>query len=136
MFRLPEHVSLEEGALVEPLSVGLYSVQRGNVQAGDTVFVLGAGAIGLLTSAAAKAAGATRITVFDVVQSRLDFAAETYAVETYLLDRPQPGEPNMEYSKRTAKNILSQRNGWGADVVLDCTGVETCVQLSVLVRHD
>ena len=57
-FRLPDNISYEEGALIEPLSVGLYSIERGNIKAGDRVLVLGAGPVGLLCCAAAKAAGA------------------------------------------------------------------------------
>ena len=41
--RLPKHVSLEEGALMEPLAVAVYSCQRGQVSTGSNVLVLGAG---------------------------------------------------------------------------------------------
>lgn len=61
--RLPDNVSYEEGALIEPLSVGLYSIERGSVKVGDRVLVLGAGPVGLLCCAAAKAAGAARVMI-------------------------------------------------------------------------
>lgn len=61
--RLPDHVSLEEGALIEPLSVGIHASRRGGVKLGDRVFVFGAGPVGLLTAAAAKAAGASHVTI-------------------------------------------------------------------------
>jgi L-iditol 2-dehydrogenase len=61
--RLPDHVSLEEGALIEPLSVGIHAARRSNIRSGDRVFIFGAGPVGLLTAAAAKAAGAAHITI-------------------------------------------------------------------------
>ena len=44
-YRLPDHVTLEEGAMLEPLAVAVYSCQRGQVTTGDNVLVLGAGKI-------------------------------------------------------------------------------------------
>lgn len=61
--RLPDHVSLEEGALIEPLSVGVHAARRSNIRPGDRVFIFGAGPVGLLTAAAVKAAGAAHITI-------------------------------------------------------------------------
>lgn len=62
-YRLPDNVSYEEGALVEPLSVGLYSIERGNVKIGDRVIIFGAGPVGLLCCAAAKATGAACVMI-------------------------------------------------------------------------
>lgn len=133
-FKLPDSVSLEEGALVEPLSVGIYSVERGNVKPGDRVFVFGAGPVGLLCAAAAKAAGACHIAVADISQSRLDFAKSYCTDSQILLERPKPGEPNIEYSRRTTEQILQQEGGIRPNCVFDCTGAETCVQMTVMVR--
>ena len=55
VLRLPPDVSPDEGALLEPLSVGVYSVRRAGLTAGDTVLICGAGPIGLVTLLAAKA---------------------------------------------------------------------------------
>ena len=60
-FKLPETLSLEEGALCEPLSVGVHACNRAGVTFGKTVLVLGCGPIGLVTIMVAKAYGATRI---------------------------------------------------------------------------
>lgn len=54
---------MEEGALIEPLSVGIHASRRGNVKLGDRVFIFGAGPIGLVTAAACKAAGASNVTI-------------------------------------------------------------------------
>ncbi|KAI9276906.1 hypothetical protein BDA99DRAFT_494402 [Phascolomyces articulosus] len=130
-FKLPDHVSLEEATLIEPLSVGIHSARRANIKSGDHVFVFGAGPVGLLCAAAAKAAGAGHVTIADLVPSRLEFAKNYYTDAQVLLQRPQPGEPNMEYSRRMAKEILKTESL--ADAVIDCTGAETCVQMSVLL---
>ena len=73
-FKLPDNMSTKEGALVEPLSVGLHAANQGNVQLGDQVVILGSGCIGLMTMLACKAHGATDITVIDVIPKRLEYA--------------------------------------------------------------
>jgi threonine dehydrogenase-like Zn-dependent dehydrogenase len=62
-FRLPDHVSLEEGALLEPLSVGVHACRRGGVGLGSTVLITGAGPIGLVTLITAKAMGAAKVLI-------------------------------------------------------------------------
>lgn len=62
-YRLPDHVSLEEGALLEPLSVGVHACRRANVCLGSTVLICGAGPIGLVTLLSAKAMGATNVII-------------------------------------------------------------------------
>ena len=127
-------MSLEEAALIEPLSVGIHSARRANIKSGDRVFVFGAGPVGLLCAAAAKAAGAGHVTIADLVPSRLEFAKNYSTDSQVLLQRPQSGEPNMEYSRRMAKEILKTEEL--ADAVIDCTGAETCVQMSVLLSKN
>lgn len=73
-FKLPYNMTTKEGALVEPLSVGLHAATQGNVTLGDKVIILGAGCIGLCTLLACKAQGATDITIVDVFDNRLDVA--------------------------------------------------------------
>ena len=76
---LPEGVSLEEGALVEPTAVAVQAVRESKIKVGDTVAVYGVGPIGLLTIMAAKAAGAARIVAVDVSKERLEKAKEVGA---------------------------------------------------------
>lgn len=61
--RLPDHVTMEEGALLEPLAVGIHACRRAGVTGGDVVLVLGAGPIGLLTLLTAKAMGASKVLI-------------------------------------------------------------------------
>jgi len=62
-FRLPDHVSMEEGALLEPLSVAVYACTRAGVTIGKRVLVAGAGPIGLLAMMSAKAYGASEVVI-------------------------------------------------------------------------
>lgn len=73
-FKLPENVSLEEGAMCEPLSVGIHACRRANISPDTKVLILGAGPIGLLTMLAARAFGAPRVIIADVDDHRLSFA--------------------------------------------------------------
>jgi threonine dehydrogenase-like Zn-dependent dehydrogenase len=133
--RLPEGVSFEEGALIEPLSVGIHASRRGEIKLGDRVFVFGAGPVGLLTAAAAKAAGASHVTIADISEARLKFAKSYIADEIVLLtNRAQPGQDSNEFARQEAANLLeTNKNIQPCQVVFDCTGVESCVQMSVYV---
>jgi L-iditol 2-dehydrogenase len=81
-FALPDSVSDEAGALMEPLSVAVWACRKASVSAGDRVLVTGAGPIGLLASQTARAFGATDITVTDVNPHRLALAERTGATHT------------------------------------------------------
>ncbi|MED4910758.1 zinc-binding dehydrogenase [Brevibacillus centrosporus] len=74
--KLPDGVSLEEGALVEPTAVAMQAVRQSKLKVGDKVAIFGAGLIGLLTLLAAKAAGASEIVMVDVSEERLAKAKE------------------------------------------------------------
>jgi L-iditol 2-dehydrogenase len=80
-FALPDAMSDEAGALMEPLSVGIWACRKGGVTAGDRVLVTGAGPIGLLAMQVARAAGAS-VTVSDVSEPRLALAERTGADRT------------------------------------------------------
>ncbi|KAM7274236.1 hypothetical protein ACFE04_028900 [Oxalis oulophora] len=80
-FKLPENVSLEEGAMCEPLSVGVHACRRANIGPETNVLVMGAGPIGLVTMLAARAFGAPRIVIVDVDDYRLSVAKQLGANE-------------------------------------------------------
>ncbi|KAH9287891.1 hypothetical protein KI387_032008, partial [Taxus chinensis] len=74
--KLPDNVSLEEGAMCEPLSVGVHACRRASIQAGTRVFILGAGPIGLTIMLVARAFGAVRVVLADIDEKRLSTAME------------------------------------------------------------
>ncbi len=77
-FKLPDQVSNAQGALVEPLAIGLYAVQRSALSCGSRVLVVGAGTIGIVTALAAKAAGASKVFIADVKREKLRFVKRVY----------------------------------------------------------
>ncbi|MCM3782151.1 2,3-butanediol dehydrogenase [Neobacillus mesonae] len=80
LHKLPDEVSFEEGALVEPTSVALHAVRQSQLKVGNNVAVFGAGPIGLLTILAAKSAGAAKIFAIDVSDERLELASSLGAI--------------------------------------------------------
>lgn len=82
----------ESAAMVEPVAVAVRAVQQGNLRAGDRVLVFGAGNIGLLLVQVARALGAGRVVVTDLVPSRLALAARLGADETILVSGGFPSE--------------------------------------------
>jgi len=73
-FPLPDNLSDDAGALLEPLSVGVWAAWKTRIAVGDRVLVTGAGPIGLLAAAVARASGAREVIVSDVQEARLDLA--------------------------------------------------------------
>lgn len=87
--RLPENVSFDAAALLEPLSVAIHARNRARPEAGSTALVIGAGTVGLLTAAMARQSGCTTVTVCDVDQGRVDYALEKgFATHGYVVPRP------------------------------------------------
>ena len=75
VYKLPVGMSYEAGALIEPLAVAVHAIKRAKIGVGDKVAIIGAGPIGILVSAACKAAGAREIIVADIADVRLEMAA-------------------------------------------------------------
>lgn len=86
-FKLPENVSLEEGAMCEPLSVGVHTCRRANIGPETRVLVIGGGAIGLVTMLVAKAFGSPRVVIVDTHTERLEFAKKLGADGVLLISR-------------------------------------------------
>jgi L-iditol 2-dehydrogenase len=76
LFRIPDSMSFEEGALLEPLSVGIWACKRANLEPGDLVLVTGAGPVGLLAAQTARALGAGSVVLTDVSEFRLQLARD------------------------------------------------------------
>jgi len=81
-YKLPDGMSLAEGAMLEPLAVGMHAAARGNVSAGDSVAILGSGPIGLMTLQAARAYGASLSIAVDLRENRLELAEKLGATYT------------------------------------------------------
>ncbi|KAK9349623.1 chaperonin 10-like protein [Lipomyces doorenjongii] len=133
VYRLPDNVGFAEGAMVEPLSVAIHSVRRSAIEAGQSVLVTGAGAIGLFCAAVARISGAAVVTMIDIDQSRLDFAERHgYADRTMIIPLGgNAGESKADFATRMANESL-EREGWSAaDISFECTGVEVCANICI-----
>ncbi|XP_065870531.1 L-idonate 5-dehydrogenase-like [Euphorbia lathyris] len=116
-FKLPENVSLEEGAMCEPLSVGVHACRRAEISPDTTVLIMGAGPIGLVTLLAARAFGAPRVVIADVDVRRLSFAEKLGA------DKILQVSKNIEDIGEEVRKI---QNAMGSriDVSFDCVGYD------------
>jgi L-iditol 2-dehydrogenase len=91
-FALPDDMSDDVGALMEPVSVGIWACRKGGISAGDRVLVTGAGPIGLLSMQVAKAFGATDVAISDLNEHRLAVAERTGATRVLRAGEDDPGE--------------------------------------------
>ena len=113
-FKLPENVSYEEGVLVEPLSIGIYSAQKACIKPGDVAVVIGAGTIGLVTALSALGGGCSQIIIIDYKQGKLDFIHKNYSGLNMRTVNPQ-NEDVMDV-------INEFTGGWGADILFEASG--------------
>lgn len=125
-YKLPDSMTLQEGALIEPLSVAVHIAKQGNIRPGNSVVVFGAGPVGLLCGAVARAFGASKIVLVDIQKPRLDFAKKYTATGIYL--------PQRVSAQENAQRIKEENDlGPGADVVLDASGAEPSVHTGIHV---
>ncbi len=123
IFRLPDSLSFDVGAVIDPASIALHVARRGNIKAGDTVAVTGAGVIGLLAGDSALICGAARV----IVVGR-GYRLEKAAALGFETVDTTAGDPVAAVRELTG--------GLGADVVLECAGVpETLVWGMAMLRR-
>jgi L-iditol 2-dehydrogenase len=119
--KLPDGLTYEDGAMLEPLSVALAGVKRADVRLGDAVLVCGAGPIGLVTAMCCRAAGCEPIVITDIDEGRLKFAQEV--VPSLKTLKVQMGESAEDFAAR----VGSLMDGEEASVAMECTGVESSI---------
>lgn len=117
VFKLPEHVGLDVGALVEPLAVAWHAVEQYPLKQGDSALVMGAGPIGLGVIQCLKARGASTIIVAEVEQQRQKFAQQFGA--THIID------PRSEDVVKRAKELTGGR---GPNCAFDAAGVPASIR--------
>jgi len=104
-YKLPDQMSDEEGALIEPLSVGLWACRKAMLRGADHVLITGAGPVGVLALKVALALGATQITMTDVSPQRLEMGRKLGATRT------------VNVAETPLTNV-----GVEADVLIECSG--------------
>lgn len=110
-FKLPDNVSFAEGAMVEPLAVGMHAANKARIRPGDVAVVTGAGPIGMVTALAALAGGCSHVFITDMIQARLDLAATL-----------GPIVPVNVREQKLAELVMSLTGGTGADIVFEASG--------------
>jgi threonine dehydrogenase-like Zn-dependent dehydrogenase len=120
LYRLPEELSFEHAALVEPFAIALHAVGRAPVTLNDTVVVIGAGMIGLALVQALSRTGCGKIISVDVADDRLALAARMGATATV-----NSGTSNA------AEAIAELSGGLGADAAFEAVGVTATVDLAL-----
>jgi len=119
-YKMPDSVTFDEGAMCEPLSVGIHACNRAGIKIGTHVLITGAGPIGLVCLLAAKAAGATVIVLVDVKEDRLEMARKLGATAT------------ISATKDVLAEINRQQLG-PIDVTIECSGAEPAIKTAIKV---
>ena len=123
-YKLPENVSTLEGAMIEPLAVGMHGTELSDARVGETAIVLGSGCIGLCTLISLKARGVSEVYVADVMDKRLEKAMELGATRVFNSKR----ESIEEFAKTLP--------GGGVDQVYECAGNRvTTLQAGRLIKR-
>ncbi|RXZ84811.1 NAD(P)-dependent alcohol dehydrogenase [Paenibacillaceae bacterium] len=120
VFPIPDELSYEEAALIEPFSVGLHAARRSNLQPGNSIAIMGMGPVGLMAVVAAKAFGAGRIIVTDLEPVRLEAARKLGADVAINIREQEPVE-----------TIKALTGGQGVDVVWETAGHPQALQAAL-----
>lgn len=126
MFKMPDRMSFETGALLEPAGVAMHALQRSGIRPGDTVAVTGCGPIGLFTCKLALVAGASRVLAFDIDPARLEAASELGATAIDVTG----GDPGS-----TALEASSARGG--VDLLVEASGAASVFEWALpMIRRE
>lgn len=118
LHRLPDNLSYEQAAFVEPVSIALHSVNRIPITGDEMAVVVGSGMIGLLVIQALKAKGLTQIIAVDIDPAKLDFAKEMGASEVVISDN-------------RAISSIHDLTGEGADIAMEVVGLSDTLNIAI-----
>jgi L-iditol 2-dehydrogenase len=124
LFPIPDSISDDDGAMLEPLGIAIHAVDLGKLKAGMTVGVFGCGPIGLLILQMAKLSGAANIIATDKFAHRVEAAKALGASQAFLVDEnPRLREPALS----TVEMIEAATGGRGVDVAFEAAGTQDAV---------
>jgi D-xylulose reductase len=115
-FKLADNVSYGEGAMCEPLAVGMQAASKARIKPGDVALVTGCGTIGILAGLAALAGGCSKVIISDVIQPKLDIAAGYGMIPVNIKTQDLMATVNRE------------TGGWGVDVIFEASGSEAAIK--------
>ena len=112
-FKLPDNLTYGEGAIVEPLAIGMHAANKAAITPGDIAVVTGAGTIGMVTTLAILAGGCSKVILTDVQQEKLTIAKGFGPVVT------------VNVARQNVQDVVMQETcGWGANLVFEASGSE------------
>jgi D-xylulose reductase len=110
-YKLPETMSLPEGAMVEPLAIGLQAAKKARISPGDVAVVVGAGTIGIMCALSALAGGCSQVFIVDSKKEKLAIAGS------------YDGITPIDFTRQNAVQIVKDATGgWGAEVLMEASG--------------
>lgn len=121
VYELPDYLSYETGALIEPLSVATHAVRRADIRLGETVLIIGAGAIGMMVAAMCRRSGAAEVIIADFSDQRLEMAKQVGATVTV-----NSGKEDLE------QEVARLTHGKGVDKSFECVGRESCFLQAIM----
>ncbi|MBN2093631.1 galactitol-1-phosphate 5-dehydrogenase [candidate division KSB1 bacterium] len=120
LYRLPEDVSFEQAAMVEPCTIAVHAVERTPIHLNDTVVVVGTGMIGLLVIQVLRAAGCGKIIAVDIEPEKLEIARKLGADYAF-----------NSKTENVIESIKSLTHGRGADVAFEVVGITDAIQTAL-----
>ena len=120
LYALPDQLTYEQAAMIEPVSIAIHAVGRVKIAPTDTVVVVGSGMIGLFVIQALRWAGAARVIAVDLEDKRLALALELGATDAI---NSGQGDPVAEIHRLT--------NGRGADLAFEVVGISPTLNLAL-----
>lgn len=124
VLKLPDNVSFEEGAMVEPAAVGLHAVHLANMKVGSKVLVIGAGIIGLVTAMFAKMAGASYVAISETNELRGKKSVDLGVADKWY----DAKDPKM------VETAMTETNG-GFDIIFDCCGNSPTISTALMATR-
>jgi len=124
VLKLPDDISFEKAALIEPIAVAVHAVRKAEQKIGDKVVILGAGTIGLLVMQIAKLAGTEKTTITDLLDYRLERAKNLGADEVI-----------NSKSQDLVKLIHKEYGKDGIDLIYDCVGIEETISQAIQIAR-
>ena len=122
VYALPDNMDTLDGALLEPLAVGMYAVAHSGAKAGQSAFVFGCGCIGIMTMLSLKSIGVTEIYMADIIPMRMEKAKEMGATRVF------------DFSSCDIVEAINKIKGTcGVDMVYDATGSNNAISSAVSI---
>jgi D-xylulose reductase len=109
-FKLPKGMTAAEGAMMEPLAIGIEAAKKAAIRPGDTALVIGCGTIGVMCAISALAGGCSKVYISDVKQEKLDLAGSV------------PNIIPVNTAKTELREFIKKETGCGCDIIFEASG--------------